>query len=373
MDLVLTHIDLSHKGGGEVVILDIAKKFNPVIYVTSYTPELTFPEFKEFDIRVLPKTSFEKLPLFGDKVHSGLSFYTNKLKDNYDVISAHYSPAELIRNKNPRVCWVLYSPFREVYDIYEENMASSSFLTKTRLFFGAKLYRTLSSQVVPKIEKICPISEVVNLRLKKYLHRDDGEIIHPGIDASEYSCGSYDKYFFYPSRLCYLKRFEIAIDAFRKFSEKHKDWKLVIAGFVNKRDEWYLPKLREFASNSNVEIIYNPTKKHLQKLYSNCYATVFSAYDEDFGLVLLEAMASKKPVISINEGGPKYIIDDNNTGYLVNSSDEMAEKMSFLASNPGLCEKLGKAGRSRVIKKFTKKKFLNKLEIAFKDVAKNHE
>lgn len=370
MDVVLTHIDLAHKGGGEAVIRDIAKKFNPIIYTTIYNPELTFSEFKEFDVRILPPTTFERIPLLGKKVHPGLCFYNTKFKDDYDVISAHYSPAELIRNHNPRVCWTLYTPFREVYDTYALHLNRSNYFGKIRLYFGSKIYKKLSSSIVPKIEKICPISEVVDQRLKKYLHRNDGEIIHPGVDPKEYECNNYEKYFFYPSRLCHMKRPEIAIEAFRKFSTKNKGWKLIIAGFVNKCDEWFLPKLRSMASNSNVEIIYNPSSAEMKKLYANCYATLFSAIDEDFGLVVVEAMASNKPCISINEGGPKYIIKDNETGYLVDSIDEMAEKMDYLAQNPDVCERIGKAGRIRVIKNFTKKRFLDKLEIALKDVAK---
>lgn len=369
MDVALVHSSLSSRGGAETVVLDVATKFNSIIYTADYHPDKTFSTFKEFDIRILPKTKFEKIPGLGNYVHYGVRFFNTKLKD-YDVISAHHPPAELIRNHNPRVCWTLYAPFREVYDIYDKYMARVNIVGKARLYLGAKIYRKISTEVVPKIEKICPISEVIDQRLKKYLHRDDGEIIHPGVDPSEYKCENYEKYFFYPSRLCHMKRPEIAIDAFSKFSAKHKGWKLIFAGFVNKCDEWFLPKLQSLASNYNIKIIYNPSASQMRKLYANCYATLFSAYDEDFGLVLLEAMASNKPVISINEGGPKHIIKDGGTGYLVNSSDEMAEKMSLLADDQDLCEKLGKAGRAKVMEKFTKKRFLDKLEIALKEVAK---
>lgn len=52
---------------------------------------------------------------------------------------------------------------------------------------------------------------------------------------------------------------------------------------------------------------------------SNCY--IHSAFYEPFGLVLIEAMAAKIPVISYNGRGNKDIIKNNKTGFLINELD----------------------------------------------------
>jgi len=256
-----------------------------------------------------------------------------------------------------------HSPNREAYDLREWRMARLG-LPKRAVNAGLiEIFKQSESKVVPKIERICTNSEVTNERVKKYLKRNDAVVIHPGIDPKEYSCESYDKFFFYPSRFVPEKRFEFVIEAFRKFSAKHKGWKLVLAGFLHntKRELDYLEELKKRAEGLNVEFKVNIPKSELNSYYGRCYAVLFSAINEDWGLVPLEAMASFKPCISVSEGGPVYSIVDGKTGYLVYNSEEMAEKMTELAENPGLTEEMGRAGRKRVLENYTWKIFLDKI------------
>ena len=48
---------------------------------------------------------------------------------------------------------------------------------------------------------------------------------------------------------------------------------------------------------------------------------IHSAKYEPFGLVLIEAVAAKTPIISFNGKGNKDIIIDNETGFLINNLD----------------------------------------------------
>jgi glycosyltransferase involved in cell wall biosynthesis len=379
MDLVVAHPFLQQMGGSERVVLEIAKKFNPVIYSVIYEPEKTFPEFKEFDIKILPKSKLEA-PFFFLKndprrytaVAAGFRYYYTKIKDDYDVINAQGVPSEWIRNKNERVCWYCHSPNREAYDLREWRMARLN-LPKRMVNAGLiETFKQTESKIVPKIERICTNSEVTNRRIKKYLKRDDAVVIHPGIDPKEYNCKSYDKLFFYPSRFVPEKRFEFVIEAFHLFSQKHKGWKLILAGFLHntERELSYLEELKKRAEGLNVEFKTNISKSGLNSYYASCHAVLFSAINEDWGLVPLEAMASFKPCISVSEGGPVYSIVDGKTGYLVYNSEEMAEKMTELAENPDLVEQMGRAGRKRVLDNYTWKIFLDKIRKEFEKTTK---
>jgi glycosyltransferase involved in cell wall biosynthesis len=55
----------------------------------------------------------------------------------------------------------------------------------------------------------------------------------------------------------------------------------------------------------NVVFKINPSNEELADLYSRSTAVLFTAINEDYGIVPLEGMASHKPVISVNEGGFK--------------------------------------------------------------------
>ena len=83
----------------------------------------------------------------------------------------------------------------------------------------------------------------------------------------------------------------------------------------------------------------------MRDYYSRCFAVLYPARNEDFGLVPIEGMMSSKPVIALNEGGVKETIKEGETGFLVDSVEEMAEKMFFLATNADAAQKMGMSGR----------------------------
>ncbi len=375
MNLVLCNPSLAHMGGAERVILEIAEKFNPIIYTACYEPEKTFQEFRQFYVRVIKQQIVETAlhalrenQRLHISAYSGLRFLNFTIKDDYDAISAHVIPSEWIRNKNERVCWYCHGVVRP--GIYQSSGNESIFPRKQLLQAAKSAYMRVERHIVPKIEKICTNSLTSKGEIQKYLNRKDVSVIYPAVDAKRFECESYGKFFLYPSRLVPEKRMEFAIEAFKKFGKKN--WKLMIAGHHSgsKRDQKYLEHLAQISSGFNVDIRLNPSETALKKLYSTCYATLFSSSMEHWGIVPLESMASCKPCISVNEGGPTESIIDGQTGYLVNSPEEMAQKMQFLADHPNETERMGKLGRKRVQQHYTWEKFLGKMEKVFKETAK---
>ena len=88
-----------------------------------------------------------------------------------------------------------------------------------------------------------------------------------------------------------------------------------------------------------------------------------SRWQEAFGWVLAEAMASKKPVIGTSVGGIPEIIQDGKSGYLVDpgSPERLAEKLTQLLSNEELRKQMGEAGRETVKTKFELQKNVARL------------
>jgi glycosyltransferase involved in cell wall biosynthesis len=75
---------------------------------------------------------------------------------------------------------------------------------------------------------------------------------------------------------------------------------------------------------------------------------------EPFGMVNLEAMYLKKPVISTNIGGPREIFEDGEDGILIEPGDPMllAQQISVLLNNPDLRVIIGQKAHEAVIDKF---------------------
>lgn len=72
-----------------------------------------------------------------------------------------------------------------------------------------------------------------------------------------------------------------------------------------------------------------------------------SRWQEAFGQVIAEAMASGKPVVATKVGGIPEVVQDGKTAFLINKNDpnELAAKLLLLAGDPELQLRMGQAGR----------------------------
>jgi glycosyltransferase involved in cell wall biosynthesis len=89
---------------------------------------------------------------------------------------------------------------------------------------------------------------------------------------------------------------------------------------------------------------------------------------EGFGIVLIEAMAASKPVISTNTSSMPEIVVDGHTGYLVSPGDTeaLASRTIELLQNSVLRERFGRAGCQRAIEYFTLERMIDNLENLFR-------
>jgi phosphatidyl-myo-inositol dimannoside synthase len=94
------------------------------------------------------------------------------------------------------------------------------------------------------------------------------------------------------------------------------------------------------------------------ELYNACDVFVLAAREErpdveGFGLVILEAGACGKPVVSTQSGGAPEVVIDGETGLIAKGSDPraLADVLLRVLTDPSLCDALGKAGRTNVEKR----------------------
>jgi glycosyltransferase involved in cell wall biosynthesis len=83
--------------------------------------------------------------------------------------------------------------------------------------------------------------------------------------------------------------------------------------------------------------------------------TVPSIYHDPFGMVNLEAMAAKKPIVGTCYGGTPEIVVDGETGVIVNpfATARFAEALVGLLRDPDLRQRMGNAGYRRLQAQFT--------------------
>lgn len=99
-----------------------------------------------------------------------------------------------------------------------------------------------------------------------------------------------------------------------------------------------------------------------------------STWPEPFGLVALEAMASGKPVIATDHGGPREICEHGITGLLVRPRDPSALAFAMLAllRDPARARAMGEHGRARVEQRFDQDVCVKRLEELYEKVLATH-
>lgn len=135
------------------------------------------------------------------------------------------------------------------------------------------------------------------------------------------------------------------------------------AHFVIAGDGAHLPNLRQQVFDLGIESHVTFTGVVGDPLADGLYAASdvvcqMSRWEEVFGYVIAEAMASGKPLVGTRAGGIPEIIQDGVTGFLVDRRDSaaMAARILDLLRDPALRRRMGQAGHEVVREKFNLKK-----------------
>jgi glycosyltransferase involved in cell wall biosynthesis len=98
----------------------------------------------------------------------------------------------------------------------------------------------------------------------------------------------------------------------------------------------------------NVKILGIIPEKRLLDLYATCKGVIYTPIDEDFGLVPVEAQASGKAVVGVNEGALRETVINGQTGFLVDARPESLKKaIQLVSEEPRQYEKACKKNASR--------------------------
>lgn len=135
----------------------------------------------------------------------------------------------------------------------------------------------------------------------------------------------------------------------------------------------YLNKTKELVKELGLEgkVIFTGYRNDVPALMKSMDVIVHaSTRAEPFGMVLIEAMAMGKPVVSTRAGGPLDIVVDGQTGFLVEmgDSDDMAKKIVQLLLDSDLCKVMGQKGRQRVIRQFSKERYAQQVQEVYENV-----
>lgn len=266
------------------------------------------------------------------QISASLMFAACDFSKDYDFFIfsgswSHYAA----KNHRPNL-WYCYTPVRIFYDLRSENLQQiPNWITKQMASLWIDCHSWFDHRSAKNLDKVIAISRNVQKRLWDF-HRISSDIIYPPVDTSNFRFEKYGDFWLSVNRIYPEKRIELQFDVFRHLPEE----RLVIVGGYAKGDNSSDCHDRLIKTKpDNVEMLGTISEKELIDLYARCKGLICTARDEDFGLTPVEAMASGKPVVAVNEGGFKETIIHGETGLLVEANrDELVMAVKKISMNP---------------------------------------
>ncbi|HVE57605.1 MAG TPA: glycosyltransferase [Pyrinomonadaceae bacterium] len=149
--------------------------------------------------------------------------------------------------------------------------------------------------------------------------------------------------FGFVGRLRAEKNVRLLADLEKKLLEKGKtNFKFVIVGEGNER-EWLEKNM------THVEFTGFLDGEKLSEAYANMDVFVFPSETDAFGNVAQEANASGVPAIVTNQGGPKFIIKHNESGFIAEDFDDFVKYALELMDNPEKLATMKKQSRANAM------------------------
>jgi glycosyltransferase involved in cell wall biosynthesis len=168
------------------------------------------------------------------------------------------------------------------------------------------------------------------------------------------------------------------VDAFLKLAGQYNDlYGLVIGGSADE-DMSYLTKLRQtvLAAGLQQRILFLGYRSDVSDLLSILDVFVHASIKpEPFGMVILESMAAKVPVVASNLGGPKEILNNGSCGILVppKDADAIAEACRNYLEHAMLQRMMTEAAYKRVKTKFHISQTIENTAKLFRKVCESYE
>ncbi|MDP3997412.1 MAG: glycosyltransferase family 1 protein [bacterium] len=238
-------------------------------------------------------------------------------------------------------------------------------------------YRHFMKRSLHNADVIIADSENTKKDIKKFYNIPDDKIKTVYLGVNDYYFNApkqksliHNKYFFSVSTHPYRKNIPRVLDIFAT-NKKLQSYKFVIAGSMPKEHTDDLKKQIKKLGLENRVILYGYAKtQELISLYQNAEFFIYPSYYEGFGLPVLEAMASKCPVIASNTSSLPEIMPSKEWSFNPHDSQDINNIIDRMIGLSGEAKNVLIEKNYRFAKIFTWDKTANAMLQIFKELDK---
>lgn len=328
MNVALVHDHLAQDGGAERVVRVFQKMFPQApLFTLIYNADRAHPDFRGTDIR---PSFLQRLP-FAQRLYQWyLPLMPTAVERfdlrGYDLVlssSASFAKGVITDPQTLHLCY-LHSPTRYLWNdtiSYVNELRYARPLRSIAPLYLSRI-RVWDRVAADRVDDYVVNSRLVRQRLWKYYHRT-GTIIHPPVNVERFTVADRPgTYYVTGGRLVPYKRFDLAVEAFN-----HLKLPLKIYGDGPAR------KQLQAMAKPNIEFVGRVPDRELNELYRGAIAFI-NPQEEDFGITIVEAMATGRPVIAFAAGGALESVKPGQTGVFFTHQDWEALADSVVRFKP---------------------------------------
>ena len=318
-------------------------------------------------MKFVPKEElYDLLPELADNMIE----FIHKNELNYDIFHAHYVDAGIVA---VNVAKALDTPVfftahslgawkRKLMKGHSEDM-EKKFRFKHRIAEELKVFRSVNGQTATTSAQIQVMKSLYDFQ------SDNTVIIPPGVDIEAFHPAEApsdpelpSNYLFCLSRIDENKGHEVLLNAFDLVRRKVSDIHLVIGGGSpnpKPREVELLNKIHgiieERGMQDLVHVIGFVPDEKMRSLYKRARLFILPSIFEPFGMTVLEAMACQTPTVVSKFAGISEFLCDHKDCVITDPSnpEEFSIAIVELLENRKLAEKIGSAGQTLVLDRFS--------------------
>jgi len=255
-----------------------------------------------------------------------------------------------------------------------------------------KIVRFLYRTIIPRLcDKAIAISEVVKANYSSCCRTDNAKyiVLSHGVDIrrfetaqasirGEYSIPQKDKIVGNVGMLRPQKGQTRFLSVARMVKENYPEVKFVVAGDLfyeqGKVDSYLIDLCTSLGLNGDV--FFTGFRDDIQNVYASFDVFVHTSESQEaYGRTILESMASGKPIVAFDNGGPGELVVDALTGYLVPVGDlrGMADRIITLLKDDGLRNRMGREAKRLLKEKFSMAKYSKDLERLYYEILEHEK
>jgi glycosyltransferase involved in cell wall biosynthesis len=168
-------------------------------------------------------------------------------------------------------------------------------------------------------------------------------------------------------RMTAVKRTDDVLVAFKRLRDEGVDAVLCMVGDGPDR-----PDLERRAHELGIvrDTLFLGYQEDVAPFYAAFDALVLPSSNEGTPVSAIEALAAGRPVVATRVGGVPDVVQEGDDGFLVEpgATDDLADRLAQLARDPELRERMGRAGRERVLPRYAVERLVDDVDRLYRSL-----